>query len=100
MLVSNRKGALKYIRLVRQAHLDVTAGANIGAYMTTHTFVVVGVNIAPHGTFVFLDPENGVFRTVDYTVVTLEAHPAAHAPTRFFNRLFFFQHREPLLEVA
>jgi len=37
---------------------------------------------------VFLDPEDGILRAVDNTVVTFKAHPATHAATGFLNGSF------------
>ena len=64
--------------------------ADIGTDMTAYAFVVIGVDVTAHRTLVFLDPENGVFRTINYAVVTLEAHAATHAAGRFINRFLFF----------
>ena len=79
------------MKLVSQAHLDVTRGAHIRTNMATDALVVIGVYIPPCGGLGFRYLEHSHLRAIDHAVVTFKTLAATHAALGLCNGLRFEQ---------
>lgn len=86
-IIDGANWSTKPSALFAQAHLDVAGGTNVGADMAADALGVIGIDIAASGLFILIDPEDGILRAEDDTVVTFEAHAATHTAFGLCNRL-------------